>query len=124
MNPTTVFTKTTFSKRMLAAAAVIGLATTGALIARNVPSAGEAISVSKPMAITQRVDVCSSSRPAGTWFPPQIEAQFAAQCDGSIGTQSINTTQTLRKRSICTMNTAERGWLPPQVEMQFAEWCA
>ncbi len=114
MNPTTVFPKSTFSKRLIAAATVIGLATTGALIVRNVPFAGEAISVTKPVAIAQRVDVCSNARPAGLWFPPQLEMQFAGQCGAN----------TASKRRNCTMKSTPQAWLPPQVEMQLAEWCA
>ena len=113
--------KTNFSKRLIAAAAVIGLAATGALIARNASAPSAVITESKPIAIAQRVDVCSSARPAGVWFPVQVEMQFAAQCGtGVFIAQDANT---LNQRHICTMSQAERGWLPPQVEMQFAQWC-
>ncbi len=62
MNPTvnSNLPKTNFSKRLIAAAVVIGLAMAGALIARNAPTAGDVVGVTKPVAIAQRVDVCST----------------------------------------------------------------
>ena len=108
MNTTFSFT-TTFSKRLIAAAALIGIATASAVVPMTA-SAAPAVGLAK-------VDVCSSERPAGVWFPVQVEQQFAAQCaSGSAKLASPN-------RGACTVAVVKHGWVPPQVERQFAEWC-
>ena len=105
---TTFSFMTNISKRRIATATLIGIAS--ALFGAMTVSAAHAASPAQ-------VDVCSGARPAGLWFPVQVERQFAAQCDGG------STKHAAPSHNACTAAIMDRGWVPPQVERQFAEWC-
>ena len=115
MNTTIKLTKTTFSTRVMAAAAALSISLTGALM----PGLASA-ALAAPAVNPASMDVCGSARPVGLWFPPQVEMQFKMQCSGG---GVLASPAQLKLQAMCNADHAQRGWFPPQVEMQFAAWC-
>ncbi len=82
MTQTQVFTKTAIKTgiaRTIALGAVAAM-TAAALLAfvNSAPTRATQITAA-PLAPT--IDKCNPNRPAEVWFPPQVEAEFARQCD-------------------------------------------
>ena len=75
-----------------------------------------------------RFDPCQTFRPAGMWFPPQVEAQFAAQFAAQCGAAARSGGHAVasvksRPYTYCGRAIMAQSWVPQQVERELRANC-